>query len=432
MGASVRRTVGRAGLVFGGNLASTALGFLANILIMRSLGAGGFGVVVVTTTVLNVLWQLTGRGIDQAMVRCLALYGPQDPRRAEAARATVHQIKLIAGALVCLAGVGLAWPLTRFFIGPEASPAPMVIAVVSSLAASIWGYTGAYLQATNRFRGYTFVLVANAGVRFVVIAMLWVSQRMTISTAIGSLGVGYAAGAAIGYAMCPAGARGWRGSAEVRPVIYSLSRWLVISSVINLLYSRLDQLMLSRMLGPGPTGVYGAAATFVQLVDLLTASVMTVLLPRVCTQTDPGPLRRQAWASLRTSALLVVPMLSGFVLAEPVIGRLLGPSFGQTAVIFKIILAGALFNVLTHPLQVIMHARGRTNRLLWLDVVLLLLSVPTNLVAISGYGVMGAAFAAVFLRVGAGAMLVALVALELRAVDPVPRPVGGPPQPPRL
>ena len=107
-------------------------------------------------------------------------------------------------------------------------------------------------------------------------------------------------------------------------------------------------------------------------------------------------------------------MLSGFWLAGPVIGVLLGPSYGQTVFLFKIILAGALFNVLTHPLQVIMHARGRTHRLFVLDIVLLLASAVANFVAIRGYGVMGAAVVALSLRVLGGSLLMLLVALELR------------------
>lgn len=413
-------------MVFAGNLFGTAVGFLGNLLVMRSLGAGGFGVVIVTSTLLNVLWQLTGRGIDQALVRCIALrQNPAAPpadgtphadeeATPDAYAATVHQIKLVAGTLVSLAGIALSWPLTRFLIGPEVSAVPMIVAAVCALPASLWGYTGSVLQATGRFRAYAAVLTTNALVRFAIVALLWGTGRMTVTLAVASLGVGYLGGAAVGYAFCPSRARSWSGRPEFRPILYALSVWLTLSSVIHLLYSRLDQLMLSRLCGSRATGVYGAAATFAQLVDLLTASLLTVLLPRVCRETEPGALRRQAWLSLRLSALMALPMLSGFALADPVINRLLGPSYAQTALAFKIILAGAVFNVLTHPLQAVLHARGRTDRLFWMDAGLLLTSGAANFLAIQAYGLIGAAWANTGLRVGAGLILLMLVVRELR------------------
>ncbi len=413
-------TTTAAGLVFGGNVAGTALGFAANVLIMRALGAEGFGVVIVTTTVLSVLWQITGRGLDQAVVRCLALYRGSDPDKAADAARTAHQAKWILGVAVALAGVTLAGPLTRFFIGPQASAVPMMVAAGSSLAASLWGYTGACLQATGRLGGYSLVLVSNAAVRLALVGLLIFAGAMTITTAMASLGLAYLAAAVLGYWLCPTETHGLAGRAEMRPLLFSWSIWLVISSVIHLLYSRMDQLMLSRIVGSQPTGVYGAAASFVQLVDLLTASLLTVMLPRACRETQAGPLRRHAVHSLRSSAVFAVPMLAGFVLADPVIGRLLGPSYAQTALLFKIMLAGALLNVLTHPLQAVMHARGRTGRLLVLDIALLAVGAVSTLWAVRHYGTIGAAATSTGLRVAAGFALVALVFSELRKPDAGP------------
>ncbi len=408
------QTARRTSLVFAGNLAGTALGFVSNILIMRALGPAGFGVVIVAMTVLNVLWQLTGRGIDQALVRLAALYRRSDPDRADAVLGVVHRIKFILGGLLVLVGLLLAPLLTRFFLDAGSSVAPVMVAVLSSLAASLWGYVGAVLQARSEFGRYALLSLLNAGIRLAAVGGLMAAGSMTATLAVASLGLSYLAAALVGYAMCPPGARSLRGRGDLFGPIFSSSRWLVISSVLFLLYSRIDQLMLSRMSGPAIAGVYGAAATFIQLVDLLTASLLTVLLPRACEETNPGPLRTYAWTSLRVSGLLVVPMMLGFFLADPVIGRLLGPAYGQTPLLFKVILAGALFNVLTHPLQVVLHARGRTHRLLVLDVGLLLVSVLATYMAIRGYGVLGAAAVAVSLRVLGGLILLLLVGLELR------------------
>jgi O-antigen/teichoic acid export membrane protein len=427
---SFRQTARRTSLVFSANLGGTALGFLANILIMRSLGPAGFGVVVVSLTLLNVLWQLTGRGLDQALVRCIARMRQTEPDRADAAMATAHRAKLVLGGLLAAVGLVLAPTLTQFFFGDAVSPAPVAIAIVSSLAASVWGYVGACLQARHEFGRYSLVVIVNAASRLLLVATLVGLGHMTTAWALGSLGLGYGLASVVGYMMCPSAARSVQGRRDLQPILYTSSRWLILSSVLHLLYSRVDQLMLSRLVSSSAAGVFGAAATFIQLVDLLTASLLTVILPKTCESTDSPALRRHAWTSLRVSFLLVVPMTAGFFLADPVIGRLV-PDFEQTSFIFKIILAGALFNVLTHPLQVILHARGHTRRILFLDVALLLISVVANYLVIPSYGALGAAVVALGLRLLAGSLLLVLVGVELVArphgLDP-----GMPEQPPRV
>lgn len=411
---SVSRTAGQTMIVFAGNGISTALGFLSSICIMRALGPDGFGVVVVAITVLTVFWQLTGRGIDQALVRCVALLGREDPAKTRAVYQTVHQIKLVLGGLLLLVGLAISIPLTRFFLGPEAFPGPICIAVIAALAASIWSYTGACLQASNEFGKYTIILVINAAIRFAFVGTLFVLGRMTPSLAMLAMGFGYLLAAVIGYALSPTAARGVRGQAELRPMVYAYSRWLVISSVIHLLYTRLDQLMLSRMVGMEQTGVYGAAASFIQMVDLLTASLVTVLLPSACKHDCNSPLRRQAWASVRTSAVLAALMLPGFFLADPIIGKVLGSAFQPSILFFKVIFIGALFNIITHPLQVIMHAKGKTHMLTVLDIALLVACGVCNYVAIDSYGALGAAVVALLLRVTGGLFIIVLVLRELK------------------
>ena len=414
-GAATWRTAGHTITVFGGNLAGTAFGFLANILIMRALGPSDYGVVIVALTFLAVLSQLSGRGIEQAMVRCVAMFSGSDPVRAEAAYHTAHQLKLVAGTLLAVVGVAAAGWVTRFFIGPDASPLPLQIAAVASLAASLWGYTGACLQAAQSFAKFTVVQVTCAAGRLVLTAACLLGGMLTPMLAVGATLAGYVGAAGLGYALCPRAARGRQGQAELRPVIWQYSRWLIVSSLIYLFYTRLDQLMLSRMEGTHAAGIYGASVTFIQLVDLLTASLLTVFLPQMCATTDSVELRSRMWSSVRVSAMLALPLLPALLVIRPVMEVLLGGQFLAAIPIFTVIFPGAVVNMLTHPLQVIMHARTRTGVLTAMDIGVLAFNGAANWVAIGHYGMMGAAVAALLTRLLASAVLVVLVARELRS-----------------
>ncbi len=418
--ASSRQAAGHTLLVFTGNLTATALGFLANILVIRALGPDGFGVVIVATVFLTVLWQVTGRGLDQALVRCVATFGREDQGRVPAACQTVHQIKLVLGGGLVLVGVVLAVPLTHFFVGRDVSAAPLAVAALGALTASLWGYTGASLQAARAFARYTFVQVANAIVRLVLTVALFAMGIMTPVLALVAVTTGYAGGAACGYLLAPAAVRGLHGRADLRPTIYRYSRWLVISSIVYLLYTRQDQLLLARLAGAETAGVYGAAITFIQLVDLLTASLLTVFLPRVCEQSDRGGLRRQVRTSLWVSAALAVPAIALLFVARPAMSSLLGPRFGPSIPIFTIIFPGAVFNMLTHPLQAVLHTRGKTHLLTGLDVLVVCANGVANYSVIPTYGALGAAVVALATRVLSGVLLAVLVLRELYQHEPAP------------
>lgn len=415
---STRRAASHTVVVFGGNLAATGLAFLTNILLMRTLGPHGFGVVLVATTFLTVLWQLAGRGLDQAMVRLLAM-GASSPTRGREIMATVHQAKWLLGGLLALGGIASATPVTRFFLGRDVSPVPLQMAAVGAVAASLWGYTGACLQAQRAFGRLAGVQLANAGARLAAMAGLSAAGALTPASAMFATGAAYAAAAAWGYGLASSGSAGLRSRADLRPQLYRLSRWLVISSMVHLLYTRMDQLIVSRVIGAAAGGVYGAAMTFVQLVDLLTASLLTVFLPQICGAQGPDELRRQSRYAIAVSATLAVPVIPAALAAGPVLKLLLGEGFAAAAPVFAIVIPGAIFNIVTHPLQAVLHARARTGLLTWLDLWVLAANTAANCLAVGAYGLRGAAAVALGTRVLAGLVLLMLVARELSEARPV-------------
>lgn len=401
-------------LVFGSSVLATLLGLLANVLAMRALGPAAFGVVALATTYLTVLWQLTGRGLDQALVRLLAERPGPDPSHPPHAAAAALRLKLVCGAALAVLGMLLAAPIAAYFVGPGASAVPFVIAALASLAASVWGCLGAVAQARHEFVRFSALQLASAALRAMLTAALVSAAILTPALAVMALAAGY-----LGALLVSRDARSapfWTtaGDAALRSTLLRYARWLVVSSTIHLLYSRMDQLMLARMAGIEAAGTYAAAAQFIQIVDLLTGALLTVMLPRICAAREAQDLRREARACLRTSLLLIVPALPAFFIAGPLIRGLLGPAYAAAVPLFLVILPGALANVATHPLQAVLHNRGRTHWITALDVLTLLLSAAAFYLAIGNFGLYGAGAAALLMRLLVSAAISMLVWFELR------------------
>ncbi len=403
--------------VFGGNVGATLLGFVTNIWAMHALGPEQYGVLSVALVVLYVVWQFTGKGLDQTAV-CLGRAAGDAQVHAQVF-GTACGLKLASCALLLVLGLGLAGPLTRVLVSGSASAVPVMLAFVGATGASLWGFVSAALQSESRFGPYALVQVTSGAVKL---------AGMACAAAVGALGVnslmlataaGFFGAAALGVWLGPRYAWRPRWDTATVPAMLRFARWTVLSSVFYLLYSRLDVLLLGRMCGGPPVGVYAAALALIQVVDLVTASAVTVFLPGFSSETAPGALRAQVRRALTSSLLLALPLAPGYFLIDPgvsVLVRIVGPGYAGIAPLLKIMYFGVLFAMVTHPLHILYYARGKPHLLTALDGVMLLLIAGGHYVAIAQAGPLGAAWVVLGARVLLGLVLLVGVWRELGTV----------------
>lgn len=400
--------------VFGGNFGALLLGFVANLWAMRALGPEQYGVLAVVLVVLNVAWQFSGKGLDSAAV-CLGM--APEARGPAATFANVFGLKLAINAALLVLGVAAAGPLTRVFIGPEASAWPMVLAVVGAAGASLWGLMSAAIQADTRFGRYALVQTANNGLKLLAMGLLALAGALSVNSIMLATAGAFFGAACIGAWLAPRYAvrPGWH--ADALPGIVRFARWTVISSVLYLIYVRVDVLMLSRMSGGAPVGIYAAALAIIQILDLLTASTLTVFLPSFAKDTAREALRGQVRAALSSSLLLALPLALGYFLIDPgatLLVQLVGPGYTGIGPLLKIMYFGVLFTMITHPLHILFYAIGRPHVLTVVDVAMLVIVVVANYFAIRQAGPIGAAFVVLGARVLLGLVLVGSVWLVLK------------------
>ncbi len=408
---SVRGTMGRIMLVFGGNACAMALGLAGTVIAMRVLGPERYAVVAVALVILYIVWQFTGKGFDQSAIRLAAV--TDHPRGPAAIFETVFALKAIGNAALVIVGIFLAGPLTRVFVGPSFSPIPVYLAFIGAAGASFWGFSSAAIQAESRFKRYAPVQVANNALKLAVFGLLVAGGMLTPTTVMLATAFGFFGAAIVGNRLAPAYARRSRLDRDVVPVVGRYARWLLISSVLYLLYSRLDVLMLGSLVGGEAVGLYAAAALIAQMADLLAASIMTVFLPRFSKHTEAAPLRGQVKSSLKCSVLLAVPLVPCYVLIEPVMHLLFGVQYAGSVPFLKIMYFGVLFTMVTHPLHILFYARGRPQILTALDGFILLFNLVGHYFAITRYGPAGAAVVVLASRILAGLLLSLGVTAEL-------------------
>lgn len=350
-------------IVFSGSIARLALGFVASILIARSLGPAAFGVFAVLAAVSGLAGAIADAGLSDAGVRRVASAWPQDPVEALARARSFLWLRLAAAGAVLAAGVLLAVPLSKL-AGIGGDEELLVLALFGVLATAMSGAVTTLLQALGRFRHVSLVMLSNATLTVLLAAILAGWGHLTVVTALLVLGAGTSlASFAVGLRLLPGG---WRlgppplsvltseGGAQLR-----FGLWLWIGSMLAMLAAQLDVLLVNRWLDPATVGVYALALNLARKVEVVNQSLHTVLLPAASALQSETAEREYLRAGVIRGALLSAVLLPLIPLAETMIVLFYGSFYAPAAVPFQLLLGVAVFDLLASPFLLLVFPRNR-------------------------------------------------------------------------
>lgn len=188
--------------------------------------------------------------------------------------------------------------------------------------------------------------------------------------------------------------------------LFGFGGYLLASSLLDIIYNRVNTLLIGKFYGVRELGFYNRADGTKQLpVGVLTGILARVAFPIFSAAThDKAQLRRGVQLALRGMMLINVPMMLGLVaVAEPLVLTLFGAQWLPSVPIMQVLcLGGVLWPLHVINLNVLM-AQGYSDLFFRLEVAKKLLG--TGLLAVGCYyGVMGIAWSQVVFGVLAFAM----------------------------
>lgn len=138
---------------------------------------------------------------------------------------------------------------------------------------------------------------------------------------------------------------------------------IMASSVIGIIGKRLDQYLIATMFAIEEYAIYSRGATNIPLIDILTASVFTVLLPefvKLINNDDHGSVRTMWNNAVHRIALVLIPTSVFFaVMAEPFVVLLFSDKYTDSAAVFRIYSLILMVKIAIYG--VIPRAVGRTK-----------------------------------------------------------------------
>lgn len=385
-------------------------GLVVGIWVARYLGPADFGILNFALSFVALFGMVGRLSIDPVAVRELTRH----PENTNAILGSVLRLKLwgsLAAAVLVLPAAWLAQPDNPLFI---LLVAIIAIGILFNAADAIDIFYQARLLSRHvvQARSVAFLVISLAKVGLILgdFSVAWFALAGTIEIA---LGAGLMAwvyhrreGGAAGW--------GWRGGATL---LLLKDGWpLVASSLLIIIHTRIDQVMIGQMLGDVQVGLYSAAIGISEAWLFVPGLAVQTVMPYFVQLRERDPASYQRRLMQLYSAMFWIGVSAGIatmLLGRQVIQLLFGEAYSDAYGPLVLTIWTGIFIAQAVARSIWMISENLQIFRLYSNLIVVPINVLLNWWWIPEYGINGAAVASL-ISIGAGTWLVPLLFSSLR------------------
>lgn len=326
----------------------------STIVLTRMLDVEVFGVIGVLTSIIIVFGMLSDLGFFAFVVR--SAQGSEPGFLDE-----IWTLRLIRSAVMsAIVAIG-AWPIAHYIGQPQLAPAIAIFGLSFLLegCTSLAFVTSVREQRIARVS--TYDILSAAAQTLLTIALAWVLRSYW--AIIYAVFLGNIVKIALSYLMFSNSMRRWRVSRARAAELWRFSRYIAGSSILTMVLTQSDKIVLSRFLPLDLFGLYVIAATLSQVPANFVRPYADRVLYPVYSRTareDPGALRWQFYGIRRRVSLLYMAAAGGLVTMAPLVIEILyDPRYRGASLYLQILAIGAIPMMNTQAANQVLIAVGR-------------------------------------------------------------------------
>lgn len=424
-----RRELGSGSRIsFLGAAFSAAMGFVLVLVLGRSLGDAGAGVVFQAIAVFSIALAIGRAGMDSAAIWLLPrLAVDRNPALSPSAWGMVA----VSGAAGLLSMLAVIWYANSFAAeGSEVAAATVAVALALPFGAMLL----TALSATRALGGVApYVLVGNTllpGLRPVLVlgavALGWSALGASAAWAVPVIPACVLACAVLFVRLRRSAAStssvpAVRGSSGIPGRVAKYAAPRLVSAVFEQLLVWGGVLVVGLLASSADAGVYAAASRFIAAGMIIDTALRVVVAPMFSRLQHRGDAARTG-AVLRTATVWLVlfsgPIFIMIAVFSPVALSLFGPEFVRGATVLSVMSIGALMILLAGNIHSVLLMGGRSGWAAANKIIAVTANLGLIAVLMPTFGLIGAAWAWVI----AGALDAALAAVQVRLLLRVPLP----------
>lgn len=403
--------VGRGALWSGlSNVVMRIANILVTVVLARLLSPSEFGVFALALAVYVVITSLAELGLAAAVAR-----SPEEPTEIAP---TVTTVSLAVSGVLALCMAWQAAPLARLVGSVEATDSLRILSI-SVFLTGLFAVPGAQLARDFRQRRLFAATVAGfvpANLLLVVLAIGGQgAEAFAWSRVLGQVVTGLVMVAAVRVYR-----PGLRREMVVPLLLFGLP--LSAANLVNWALLNADYVILGRFLSDGDVGTYMIAFTVASWSTAVLGSALNAVVVPAFARLGPdsSAVATATTTGLRIVALVALPIgVTTMVLADPLVDSLFGDQWASAAPVLQVLSAYGVLYAFSLLLVNVLVSQGRTASLLSVQLVWIVLLVPTMVAAVP-YGLVGVAWVHVVVM---GSVTLPGYVLVLRDVLPGPRRV---------
>lgn len=170
---------------------------------------------------------------------------------------------------------------------------------------------------------------------------------------------------------------------------------LGLGGAISIIYNSVDKLAVSHFLGTESFAVYSVGCFELPFIFIFFQSIGDIVLLKVVEEREKGNSNEvlRIWHyGIEKSALIGIPMyIFCFYFADTIITTLFTDRYAESVPIFKIMIFMILLNSARHG--VIPRAYARTKFVFYINLIAVIIMVPSGYIAVKNFGMIGAIYA---------------------------------------
>ena len=161
----------------------------------------------------------------------------------------------------------------------------------------------------------------------------------------------------------------------------------------NVIYSKIDIIMLEKMIGSVEVGYYSGATKFIYPFMFISSAFMTAIFPKLAKHSEEKDKFRniQITAVYYLGGIGIFLSISLYLGAEIIFQLFFGDKYDNSIPIFKILVWFLAIVFLYGPISNSLVAKNRIKFLAYLNLFMIILNVVLNFILIPDYGAKGAA-----------------------------------------
>lgn len=376
------------GALLSGTLLARALGMVGLIFLARIVGPARYGHFAASLAVIKLAAVLFSLGLDHWLLR----HGGRDQSKQALA---LHG----TSCLVLKAGLGALWWLGLLVIAPWLDQATFPTGILLLVGLAVW-----FEELAN----VAWTIFNSAAANHTAAFLLTVYQALQFVAVVALVGLGVeslypyliaqAVAALIGAAFSLQ--RLWREFdfvldwADLRKTLKG-SIPFAVSLALALIYGRADIAIVAAWLGSAAVGIYSPAVSLVMTMLLIPLTIYTVSLPSLSRAhaEEQGVLYRLTLELTAGSALLGLLVGGGLALSAHWLVRLVfGEQYLAVGAILSILSGVVLLRCVSFALAAAITAVGWQVQRTVVQTVVAVVSVGTDILIVTRWGVMGVAW----------------------------------------